>query len=97
MSKTKIRQPKELSVTLDISEEIAVVSYEPDDDVKEKKNITLTTEVIPFYLEKLDNIAQENAGHLALGRVCFCFVLLFISCYISIIFINFIFFFNFFF
>lgn len=75
MSKTKIRQPKELSVTLDISEEIAVVSYEPDDDVKEKKNITLTTEVIPFYLEKLDNIAQENAGHLALGRVCFCFVL----------------------
>lgn len=61
---------KDLSVKLDITEEIAVVSYEPDDDVKEKKNITLTTEVIPFYLEKLDAIAAENFGHLALGRVC---------------------------
>jgi len=48
---------------------IAVVSYEPDDEVKEKKNITLTTEVIPFYLEKLDAIAQDNGGHLALGRL----------------------------
>ncbi|XP_055319297.1 glutathione S-transferase isoform X2 [Sitodiplosis mosellana] len=48
---------------------IAVVSYEPDDEVKEKKNITLTTEVIPFYLEKLDAIAQDNQGHLALGRL----------------------------
>lgn len=63
---------KELSVSLDINEEIAVVSYEPDDEVKEKKNITLTTEVIPFYLEKLDAIAQEHGGHLALGRVCHC-------------------------
>lgn len=61
---------KELSTTLDINEEIAVVSYEPDDEVKEKKNVTLTTEVIPFYLEKLDAIAQENGGHLALGKVC---------------------------
>lgn len=62
---------KELSFTLDIyDEEIAVVSYEPDDEVKEKKNITLTTEVIPFYLEKLDAIAADNQGHLALGRVC---------------------------
>lgn len=54
---------------LDINEEIAVVSYEPDDEVKEKKNVTLTTEVIPFYLEKLEAIAQENNGHLALGKV----------------------------
>lgn len=61
---------KELSLTLDITEEIAVVSYEPDDEVKEKKNITLTTEVIPFYLEKLDAICADNGGHLALGRVC---------------------------
>lgn len=45
------------------------MSYEPDDDVKAKKNVTLTTEVIPFYLEKFDTIAQENDGHLALGRV----------------------------
>lgn len=68
--KNKQNKTKELSFTLDITEEIAVVSYEPDDEVKEKKNITLTTEVIPFYLEKLDAIAQDNQGHLALGRVC---------------------------
>lgn len=67
--KTQTQKHKELSLTFDINEEIAVVSYEPDDEVKEKKNITLTTEVIPFYLEKLDAIAQENNGHLALGRV----------------------------
>lgn len=65
---------KELSLTLDITEEIAVVSYEPDDEVKEKKNITLTQEVIPFYLEKLDQTAAENGGHLALGKVSFNFV-----------------------
>lgn len=69
-------EPKELSLTLDITEEIAVVSYEPDDEVKEKKNITLTTEVIPFYLEKLDAIAAENGGHLALGRVSSFFLYL---------------------
>lgn len=49
--------------------EIAVVSYEPDDEVKEKKLVTLNNEVIPFYLEKLDDIARENNGFLALGKV----------------------------
>lgn len=60
---------KELCITLNINEEIAVVSYEPDDEVKEKKQITLTTEVIPFYLEKLEAIVKENNGHLALAKV----------------------------
>ena len=45
------------------------MSYEPDDDVKEKKLVTLNNEVIPFYLEKLDDIARENGGFLSLGRV----------------------------
>lgn len=49
--------------------EIGVVSYEPDDNVKEKKLVTLNSEVIPFYLEKLDDIARENNGHLCLGKV----------------------------
>ncbi|CAH1707715.1 unnamed protein product [Chironomus riparius] len=48
---------------------IAVVSYEPDDEVKEKKLVTLNNEVIPFYLEKLDDIARENGGYLSLGRL----------------------------
>jgi glutathione S-transferase len=45
------------------------VSYEPDDDIKEKKLVTLNSEVIPFYLEKLEDIAKDHGGYLALGRV----------------------------
>lgn len=60
---------EELAIDLNVNEEIAVVSYEPDDDVKAKKQVTLTTEVIPFYLEKLEAIVKENNGHLALARV----------------------------
>uniref|UniRef100_A0A182FM24 glutathione transferase n=2 Tax=Anopheles albimanus TaxID=7167 RepID=A0A182FM24_ANOAL len=48
---------------------IAVVSYEPDDDIKEKKLVTLNNEVIPFYLEKLDDIARENGGYLANSKL----------------------------
>lgn len=47
---------------------IAIVAYEPDDSVKEKKMITLNNEVIPFYLTKLNVIAKENSGHLVLGK-----------------------------
>lgn len=47
---------------------IAIVAYEPDDIVKEKKMITLNNEVIPFYLTKLNVIAKENSGHLVLGK-----------------------------
>lgn len=55
------------------SPEIAVVSYEPDDDVKDKKLGTLNNEVIPFYLEKLEDIARDNNGHLSCGKVTFAF------------------------
>jgi hypothetical protein len=49
--------------------EVAVVSYEADDEVKQNKLVTLNNEVIPFYLEKLDDIAKENNGFLANGKV----------------------------
>lgn len=49
--------------------EIATVQYEPDEAVKEKKRVTLNAETIPFYLGKLDAIARENNGHLALSKV----------------------------
>lgn len=49
--------------------EIAVVSYEADEDVQAKKRGPLETEILPFYLEKLDSIAKENNGHFALGKV----------------------------
>ncbi|XP_055917562.1 glutathione S-transferase [Eupeodes corollae] len=48
---------------------IAVVSYEPEDEIKEKKLVTLNTEVIPFYLEKLEQTVKDNDGHLALGKL----------------------------
>lgn len=50
--------------------EMAVAQYEPDDGVKETKFANLKKDVIPYYLEKLESIAMENNGYLALGRVC---------------------------
>lgn len=57
------------SSTFPPATEIAIVSYEPDDQVKEKKMITLTQEVIPFYLTKMNVVSKENDGHLVLNRV----------------------------
>ncbi|XP_055372886.1 glutathione S-transferase isoform X2 [Condylostylus longicornis] len=48
---------------------IAVVSYEPEDEIKEKKLVTLNNEVIPFYLEKLEQTVKDNNGHLALNKL----------------------------
>jgi len=48
---------------------IAVVSYEPEDDIKEKKLITLNNEVIPFYMEKLEQTVKDNDGHFALNKL----------------------------
>jgi len=31
--------------------------------------VTLNAEVIPFYLEKLEQTVKDNDGHLALGKV----------------------------
>jgi len=53
----------------DFRAKIATVQYEPDEAVKEKKRVTLNAETIPFYLEKLDSIAKENNGHLALLKL----------------------------
>ncbi|KAL5278399.1 HPGDS family protein [Megaselia abdita] len=48
---------------------IAVVTYEPDDQIKEKKLITLNKEVVPFYLEKLEQTVKDNEGYFALKRL----------------------------
>lgn len=50
--------------------EMGNVHWEQDEAVKQKKMIDLKKDVIPLYLEKLDAIAKENNGYLALGRVC---------------------------
>lgn len=50
--------------------EIAVVSYEPDEKIKEKKYGPLVEETVPYFLDKFDSIAKANDGHLACGKVC---------------------------
>lgn len=49
--------------------EITQVAFEQDAALKEKKLKTLNEETIPFYLEKLEVIAKQNNGHLALKRL----------------------------
>lgn len=44
------------------------MAYEKDPSIQEEKRKTLNAETIPFYLDKLDDIAKENNGHLALKR-----------------------------
>lgn len=49
--------------------EIGGVFYEEDEAVKARKLVELEKEILPFYLTKLDAIAKENNGHLAVGRL----------------------------
>lgn len=49
--------------------EIAAVAYEADPKIQEEKRKTLNAETIPYYLQKLDDVAKENNGHLALKRL----------------------------
>lgn len=49
--------------------EIAAVAYEADPKVQEEKRKVLNGETLPFYLEKLEEIAKENNGYLALKRL----------------------------
>lgn len=51
--------------------ELSAPFYETNEEVKAKKKATLEAEVIPFYLGKLEGIAKENNGHLALSKVLF--------------------------
>lgn len=46
------------------------VKYEPDAALKETKLVDLKENIAPFYFDKLEFIAGENNGHMALGRVC---------------------------
>lgn len=65
----KLKKKKKTNWIFRHSSEIAALSYEPKDDVTSKKMGTLTSEVIPFYLEKLEDIARDNNGFLANGKV----------------------------
>lgn len=49
--------------------EITAAAFEQDEALKAKKLKTLNEETVPFYLEKLEEIAKQNNGHLALERL----------------------------
>lgn len=49
-------------------QEISEVAYETDPVLQEENRKTLNAETIPFYLDKLEEMAKENNGHLALKR-----------------------------
>ena len=50
-----------------IHTEIGAVQYEADEEIQKKKRVTLDSETIPFYLEKLEAMAVD--GHFALGKL----------------------------
>lgn len=52
--------------------EVIDVKYEPDPEIKQTKMADLKENIVPFYLKRVDAIAAENNGYLALGRVCAC-------------------------
>ncbi|KAG4070508.1 hypothetical protein HA402_005740 [Bradysia odoriphaga] len=43
--------------------------YETDEAAKAKKKANIEAEIVPFFLGKLEEIAKENNGHLALSKL----------------------------
>ncbi|GJQ67272.1 hypothetical protein Trydic_g15972 [Trypoxylus dichotomus] len=53
----------------DLRAKIGLYHYEQDEAIKESRKGPLFDETIPFYIEKLENIAKDNNGHLATGKL----------------------------
>lgn len=51
--------------------EIGAVHFEADEAAKQKKKETLINETVPFYLNKLEELARDNKGHLAVSKLSF--------------------------
>lgn len=49
--------------------EVGAVAWEADEALKEKKMAHLKAEVIPFYMNKLEDTVKENNGYLALSKL----------------------------
>lgn len=48
---------------------MAPAYYEKDERIRQRNSEQIKKDIIPFFLEKLDKIAEENNGYLALGKV----------------------------
>nr|QGZ00482.1 glutathione S-transferase sigma1 [Glyphodes pyloalis]QOL02382.1 glutathione S-transferase sigma 1 protein [Glyphodes pyloalis] len=53
----------------DIRAKAAVVCYEADEELKKKKHEDFSKNVYPVLLAKLNQIAEKNNGHIALGKL----------------------------
>ncbi|CAG4942576.1 unnamed protein product [Parnassius apollo] len=53
----------------DIRAKAGVVHYEPDEAVKAKKHEEFSKNLYPIVLKKLNEIIEQNNGHLALGKL----------------------------
>ncbi|KAG5666840.1 hypothetical protein PVAND_014850 [Polypedilum vanderplanki] len=53
----------------DFRAKIASAAYESHEEAKQHKYEILKKETIPFFLNKLDKIAEENNGHFALKKL----------------------------
>ncbi|GBP56318.1 Glutathione S-transferase 2 [Eumeta japonica] len=53
----------------DIRAKAAIVHYEQDEALKEKKHKDFSVNLYPALLEKLDSIIADNNGHVALGKL----------------------------
>ncbi|KAF2904004.1 hypothetical protein ILUMI_02175 [Ignelater luminosus] len=53
----------------DLRHKIALYHYEQDAAIKESRKEPLFKETLPYYLERLDTIAKNNNGHLAVGKL----------------------------
>ncbi|KAI4471549.1 glutathione s-transferase [Holotrichia oblita] len=53
----------------DFRTKIQLYAYEQDSVIKETRKGPLFQETIPFYLEKLEQIAEQNNGHLAAAKL----------------------------
>ncbi|KAK5639822.1 hypothetical protein RI129_010633 [Pyrocoelia pectoralis] len=53
----------------DFRGKIAQYHYETNSEVKENRKTTLYAETLPFYLDRFEEIAKKNGGHLALGKL----------------------------
>ncbi|GJQ79484.1 hypothetical protein Trydic_g16337 [Trypoxylus dichotomus] len=53
----------------DLRQKVGAYYFESNPEHKERLKETLFNETIPFYMERLENIAQENSGYLALKKL----------------------------
>ncbi|XP_070495369.1 uncharacterized protein [Chironomus tepperi] len=58
-----------LDIFNDLRLKISAAFYEQNKEIQAEKRKVLVEETLPYYLSKLDEIAAENDGHLALKRL----------------------------